>query len=77
MSRDGHYGPPVGGKCDTVFRSLRDNPAQSRPIRLSMATRLTSFETGINHSFGGANAFVEIGLSRRGGDLRTFGDGSG
>jgi hypothetical protein len=39
----------MGGKCDTLFGSLRDSPAQSRPVRLSRATRSTSFKTGINH----------------------------
>src|SRR6202142_2872262 len=53
----------MGGKCDTLFGSLRDNPAHSRPVRLSRATRSTSFQTEINHFLEGPMRSLKLGLA--------------
>src|SRR5665647_164169 len=53
----------MGGKCDTLFGSLRENPACSRPILLSRATRSTSFQTGINHFLEGPMRSLKLGLA--------------
>jgi hypothetical protein len=53
----------MGGKSGTLSASLRDNPACSRPILLSRATRSTSLETGINHLLEGHMRSLKLGLA--------------
>ena len=63
MSRAGHYGPPDGWQMRHAFQFLSGEPACSRPILLSRATRSTSFKTGINHFLEGQMHSLKLGLA--------------
>ena len=76
MGGAGHYGPRDGWQKRHALRLLAGEPVCRRPILLS-GPRAQLVPNRDKSSFGGANAFLETGLGRRGGDLRTFGDGSG
>jgi hypothetical protein len=59
----GHYEPTDGWQMRHAFRFLSGEPACSRPILLSRATRSTSFKTGINHFLEGQMRSLKLGLA--------------